>query len=266
MIESQAVHVVITGASSGIGEALAREYLSRGASLTLVARRRANLESVAGEAPGRCHVVEADLADWRRAADWVDGAVAALGPVDVLVNNAGIQVVRRTVDTAFEDGERQIFLNTLAPLRLTTRLLPDMIARGRGTVVDIASMAGIAPTPGMLFYNASKAGLAAASESLRGELRRTGVHVMTVYPGPVRTPMETAGRAAYVETAASRWLTPTGDPRVLARKIADGVASSRARIVYPGVYGLSRHFPNLTRWVLDRFTPAVKALPAGEAR
>jgi len=260
------VHVAITGASSGIGEALAREYLGRGASLTLVARRRAKLEELAAGQGDRCRVVEADLVEHERACDWIDAAEEALGPIDVLVNNAGVQIVARTVETSVEDGERMLRLNVLAPFRLTKRLLPGMIARGRGTIVDIASMAGIAPTPGMFYYNASKAALAAASESLRGELRGTGVHVMTVYPGPVRTAMEAAGRAAFVETAMMRVLTPVGDARVLARKIAAGVAAGRARIIYPASYGLSRHLPNLTRFVLDRFTPPRRALPpAGKA-
>lgn len=255
------MHVVLTGASSGIGEALAREYLRRGASLTLVARRLAKLEELARGHEGKCHVVEADLSDPGHAAEWLDRAVAALGEVDVLVNNAGVQIVAPTPDTPWEDGERLLRLNVLTPLRLTTRVLPAMLARGRGTIVDIASMAAIAPTPGMFFYNASKAALAAASEGLRGELRGTGVHVLTVYPGPVRTPMEATGRAAYEQTFASRVLTPVGQAEVLARRIADGVASRRARIVYPRVYGLARHFPNLTRFVLDRFTPPLKALP-----
>ena len=258
------MHVVITGASSGIGEALAREYLRRGASLTLVARRRGKLEEVAEGHTDRCRVVEADLTLHERACEWVDGAEEALGPVDVLVNNAGVQIVGRTVDTPIEDCERMLRLNVLTPLRLTKHLLPRMIARGRGTVVDIASMAAIAPTPGMFYYNASKAALAAASESLRGELRGTGVHVLTVYPGPVRTPMEVSGRAAYVETAMMKLFTPVGDAGVLARKIANGVASGRARIIYPATYGVSRHLPNLTRFFLDRFTPPLKALPPPE--
>ena len=256
------MHVVITGASSGIGEALAREYLRRGATLTLVARRRAKLEELTQGHAARCHVVEADLVDHEHACDWVNGSVARLGPIDVLVNNAGVQIVSRTVDTSVEEAERMLRLNVLSPFRLTKSVLPDMIARGRGTIVDISSMAAIAPTPGMFFYNASKAALAAASESLRGELRGTGVHVLTVYPGPVRTPMETAGRAAYEETAMARLFTPVGDAAVLARKIANGVASRRARIVYPASYGLARHFPNLTRFVLDRFTPPLKTPPA----
>jgi short-subunit dehydrogenase len=258
------VHVIVTGASSGIGEAVAREYLRRGASLTLVARRKDRLVEIARGQEGRCHVVEADLVDYEHAADWVDGAVAALGPVDVLVNNAGVQVVRRTTETPWADGERQLRLNTLAPFKLTKRLLPDMVARGSGTIVDVASIAAIAPTPGMFFYSASKAALAAASEGLRGELRGTGVHVLTVYPGPVRTAMEATGRAGYEESWMMRVFTPTGDAPVLARKIANGVASRRARIIYPGIYRFLRHLPNLTRFALDRFTPPLKALPGGE--
>jgi short-subunit dehydrogenase len=258
------MHVVITGASSGIGEALAREYLRRGASLTLVARRKGKLEELAASG-GRCHVVQADLAAYERASDWVDDAIRALGPVDVLVNNAGQQIVKRTVDTSWEEGERQLRLNTLTPLKLTTRVLPDMLARKSGSIVDVASVAAIAPTPAMYFYSASKAAIAAASESLRSELRGTGVHVMTVYPGPIRTPMEEQGRAAYEESVLMRLFTPTGDPAVLARKIADGVQSKRGRIIYPAGFALTRQFPNLTRFLLDRFTPPLKALPAAGA-
>lgn len=255
------MHVILTGASSGIGEAIAREYLRRGASLTLVARRRDKLEELAKGHEKQCHVVEADLTDYAHATDWVDGAVKALGEVDVLVNNAGVQIVAPTLATSWEDGMRLLHLNLFTPLKLTMHVLPAMLARKKGTIVDIASMAAISPTPGMFFYNASKGGLATASEGLRGELRGTGVHVMTVYPGPVRTPMEAKGRAAYEETTAMKLFTPTGDADVLARKICDGVRNDRHRIVYPAVYGLARHFPNLTRFIIDRMTPPLKALP-----
>jgi short-subunit dehydrogenase len=256
------MHVIVTGASSGIGEAIAREYLRRGASVTLVARRRARLVELARGNESRCHIVESDLSRHEQACDWVDGALHALGPVDVLVNNAGAQIVRRAVDTTWEEGEELLRLNLFSPLRLTKRILPGMLARRSGAVVDIASLAAIAPTPAMFYYSASKAGLAAASESLRGELRGTGVHVMTVYPGPVRTPMEERGRAAYEESLMMRLFTPTGDPAVLARKVADGVRARRARIIYPAGFALARHFPGLTRFILDRFTPPLKALPA----
>lgn len=259
------MHVVITGASSGIGEALAREYLARGASITLVARRKSKLLEITAGHEAKCHVVEADLTDHARAADWVPGAVAALGPIDVLVNNAGAQIVGRTVETPFEEGERMFRLNVFSPFKLTLAVLPSMLERRRGTIVDIASMAGIAPTPGMFFYNATKAALAAASESLRGELRTTGVHVLTVYPGPVATPLEAKARTAYAETPAARH-SPIGRADVLARLIARGVETRKSRIIYPGFYALSRHMPNLTRFLLDRLTPPIKGFAPLEAK
>ncbi|MCA9720296.1 MAG: SDR family NAD(P)-dependent oxidoreductase, partial [Myxococcales bacterium] len=91
------MHVAVTGASTGIGEAIARELASAGASVTLVARRRARLEQLAGELP-RAHVVTRDLADLTQAADWIDEAERALGPIDVLINNAGVQIIGATAD------------------------------------------------------------------------------------------------------------------------------------------------------------------------
>jgi short-subunit dehydrogenase len=136
-----------------------------------------------------------------------------------------------------------------------------MLARQSGGIVNVASMAAIAPTPGMMFYNAAKGGLAAASEALRGEVRKRGVRVLTVYPGPVTSAMEAAGRAAFADDAGLRSI-PTGDPDELARLCARALERGSARVIYPRVYGLARNFPNLTRWVTDAFTPPLKALPA----
>jgi len=258
------MHVYITGASSGIGEALVREYARRGADVTMVARRRPLLEKIAGELGGktRTRVVEADLCDVERAADPIAAAEAELGPIDVLINNAGVQIVASALRTDWDRAEQMLRLNVLTPLRLTQHVLPAMIARGKGTIVDVSSMAAIAPTPGMYFYNASKGAIGAASEGLRSEIRHTGVHVVTVYPGPVESPMEAAGRAAYEETATLRF-TPTGKADVLARLVADAVLARRPRVIYPRIYALARHFPNATRWVMDRFTPPLRdrALP-----
>src|SRR4030095_2258424 len=111
---------------------------------------------------------------------------------DVLVNNAGIQIVQRVTETDWSAAERLLHLDLHVPLRLTTLVLRRMIPRRSGTIVDISSMAALAPTPGMYFYNAAKAGLAAASEGLRAEMKPHGIHVVTVYPGPVRSDMEAA--------------------------------------------------------------------------
>lgn len=255
------MHVVITGASSGIGEALAHEYLRRGAKVTLVARRLDRLEKIAEGRAEACHLVRADLAEPEPTFDWLAGAERAHGPIDVLVNNAGVQIVAPFVATPIADAERLFRVDALTPFRLTQRVLPAMLARGSGCIVDVASLAAIAPTPGMVFYNAAKAALAALSESLRGELRGTGVHVVTVYPGPVSTDMERAARDAYGDTAAAR-AVPTGRTDVLARRIADAVTHRRARVIYPRVYALTRHFPNVTRFLLDRLTPRTRAAAA----
>ena len=178
-------HVVVTGASSGIGEAIAREYLKRGANVTLIARRRDRLDKLAEGHADRTHVVQADLGNPEVAFAWIDDAEKALGPIDVLVNNAGVQIVKSVLETSWEDGERLLLLDLHTPLRLTQLVLKRMVPRKSGTIVDIASMAALGPTPGMFFYNAAKAGLAAASEGLRAEVKPHGIHIVTVYPGPV---------------------------------------------------------------------------------
>lgn len=252
-------HVVVTGASSGIGEALAREYLKRGDRVTLVARRRDRLDRLASEAPDRAYVLQADLGDRDKAFGWLDEAEKANGPIDVFINNAGIQIVRHVLDTDAEDGEKLLWLDLHVPLRLTQLVLKRMVPRKSGTIVDVASMAGISPTPGMFYYNAAKAGLGAASEGLRAEVKPFGIHIVTVYPGPVKSDMEAAAHEAYVENAASK-NAPTGDPDVLAKLVAKAVTKKRPRVIYPGIYGLSRHFPNISRWVTDALTPQAKRL------
>lgn len=227
----------------------------------MVARRKSLLEKIASEAGGKTFVVEQDLTDIEHVTDPIAEAERELGPIDILINNAGYQIVQAATETPWADGEALIRLNVLAPLKLTHHVLPRMMARKSGTIVDVASMAGIAPTPGMFFYNASKGALASASEGLRAEVKPYGIHIVTVYPGPVVSPMEARGRAAYEETFALR-MTPTGKAEVLAKLIASAVENKKPRVIYPGIYGLSRHFPNLTRWLVDRSTPALKALPA----
>lgn len=225
----------------------------------MIARRRDRLDAIAKEASDRTHVVQADLGNPERAFSWIDSAEDALGPIDVLVNNAGVQIVRGVLDTTWEEGERLLMLDLHTPLRLTQLVLRRMVPRKSGTIVDVSSMAAIGPTPGMFFYNAAKAGLAAASEGLRAEMKPHGIHIVTVYPGPVTSDMEAAGRAAYQDTAATKY-TPTGTPDVLAKMIADAVAKKRPRVIYPWLYGLGRHFPNATRWAIDNLTPPLKAL------
>jgi short-subunit dehydrogenase len=251
------MHVAVTGASSGIGEAIVREYARRGARVTMVARRRELLERIAREAGGETHIEQADLRDVEHACDWLAPAERALGPIDVLVNNAGVQIVAPITATDWARAEAMLRLNVLTPLRLTHAVLPAMIARKSGCIVDVASSAAFGPPPGMYFYSASKGALGTASEGLRNELRGTGVHVVTVYPGAVQSAMEEAGRAAYEPSFAMK-LLPSGKAEVLARLIADAVEHRQSRVIYPRLVALGRHFPNATHWLLARVTPRLK--------
>ncbi len=259
------IHVAVTGASSGIGRAIAAEFARAGAKVTLVARRRDLLEELAAEL-GSCHVAPADLADPAHAAAWIADAETAQGPIDVLINNAGVELVAPFAETDVEAGERLLRLNLHTPLRLTRAVLPGMIERRRGTIVDVASVAALAGTPGYAYYAASKAGLAGASELLRGELRGTGVHVVTVYPGPVHTSMAESALAALEPNV---WLdrAPWGTADVLARRVRRAVETRKSRVIYPRFYALSRWFPWLARPIADATAPRPKSgAPATGAR
>jgi short-subunit dehydrogenase len=258
------MHIAITGASSGIGEALARVYADAGFSVSLIARRKELLMQLAASLPTRSFVRAVDLIDFENCALWITEAERELGPIDILVNNAGMQIVAPTEETSSEEGESVVKLNLLTPLRLTQAVLPGMLARGSGTIVDIASIAALAPTPGMHHYNAAKAGIAAASEALRGELRGTGVHIVTVYPGPITTAMAQASFDRY--GGDLNWV-PTGTAKGLAHQIRRAVERKQARVIYPRFYAVSRHLPALTRFLVDRLTPRLsKSVKGSKAK
>ncbi len=252
-------HVVITGASAGIGAGIARELARAGASLTLVARRRDLLEQLAAEVGVPCHLVTADLADPTASFDWLAEAEAALGPIDVLVNNAGVELVARYDQTDMVKAERLLRLNLLVPMQLTRAVLPGMLARGRGTIVDVASIAALNPMRGYVVYAASKAGLAGCSDALRSELLGTGVHVVTVYPGPIRTDM---GAAAVEQLEPSPWVEriPWGSAEALARLVRRAIERRRDRVIYPRFYTLSRWFPWLARKLTDWTAPRPRSI------
>ncbi len=255
------MHVLITGASRGIGHAIARRFAAKpDVRLSLLARNRERLEALAASLEAPAHVVAVDLTDPERALCALDEAQAALGPVDVLVNNAGMHTGGRTHTVAPETAQRLLALNVHTPMRLVQAVLPAMLERRSGTIVDVASVAAFTPLPSTYHYNASKAALAAASESLRGELRHSGVHVVTVYPGPIHTDMGHEAERLMGGGLATR-LVVWGSPEGLARRIERAVRRRRPRVIYPWIYTLSRHLPGLTYWALARFGPIAEAPP-----
>ena len=189
---------LVTGASAGIGEAIARELASRGYGVTLVARREERLRALAGELRERhgvrAEVIAADLGE-RPARDRLAAQVEELGlDVEILVNNAGFGDRGQLRDPDRERLIAMLRVNCEALLDLQARYLPAMVERGRGAVINIASTAAFQPIPGTATYAATKAFVLSLSEAVHEELKGTGVTLTAVCPGPVKTEfMQAAG-------------------------------------------------------------------------
>jgi len=183
--------VLLTGASSGIGAAAATAFGERGCRLVLVARRADRLEQVADQArragAQEVSVVAADLSDLDRAAAVALEADAVLGGVDVLVNNAGAPKRRSVPDLTFDEVERTMRLNHLSPVRMTLALLPGMLARGSGSIVNVSSLGGRLGILGEAAYSASKFAMCGWSEAMAADLHGTGVEVRLILPGAIDT-------------------------------------------------------------------------------
>jgi short-subunit dehydrogenase len=186
--------VLITGASSGIGEMTALEIGKAGGTVLLVARTREKLEAVAEQVRdlgGIAHVHPCDLTDTDDIDRMAQEVLDAHAHVDILVNNAG-KSIRRSVDRSYErfhDYQRTMALNYFAPVKLILDLLPVMRARGTGHIVNISTIGLQVNTPRFAAYLASKAALDAFSRSIGPEVIGDGVHITTVYMPLVRTPM-----------------------------------------------------------------------------
>ena len=187
------LRVIITGASSGIGAALARDYARRGAVLGLVARRKAELEQVAASISSPSEIYTADVCDAAAMQSVAADFIAKHGAPDRVIANAGISV--GTLTEYPEDiaaFERVIDINVLGIVRTFQPFIGAMRARGSGTLAGIASVAGYRGLPGAAAYSASKAAAISYLESLRVEERAKGIRVVTICPGYIDTPL-TAG-------------------------------------------------------------------------
>jgi short-subunit dehydrogenase len=191
-IDWRGSRVLLTGASSGIGAGLAEEFARRGAVLGLSGRDTNRLAATAE----RCRhhgasVLElvADLADPHAVDQLADDALHAMGGVDVLVNNAGIPKRRKVQALDAATVEQVMQVNFLGPARLTLALLPQMIDRGEGRIVNVSSVAATLSSPGEAAYDASKSALSVFSEAMAIDVWDTGVKVLVVYPGVVDTPL-----------------------------------------------------------------------------
>jgi hypothetical protein len=255
------VKIFITGASSGIGEALARRYAGEGCTLGLFARRREALESLRAGLPGAaCEIYTGDVRDASALIDAAADFVRRFGAPDVVIANAGISV--GTLTAHAEDAEvfrAVIDTNLLGLVHTFQPFLSSMLAAKRGTLVGIASVAGFRGLPGAGAYSASKAGAIAYLESLRVELAGSGLKVITICPGYVDTPMTTGNpyRMPFLLTAEDA-----------ARRIARVVARGGRFHVIPWQMALvGRVFRAMPRPWYDALLARAKRKPrAGDRR
>jgi short-subunit dehydrogenase len=183
---------VITGASSGIGWALARELAAQGCKVGLLARRRDQLETLAQairQAGGTAALAPADVADRSQTLAAIEQLRAELGPVDLLVANAGVGAPTLLEPLNVADAEKMIRVNLLGVIYAVEAVLPEMLRRRRGHLAAVSSLAAYKGLPGESAYCASKAGVNVFMEGLRIQLRERGIAVTTICPGFIRTPM-----------------------------------------------------------------------------
>jgi short-subunit dehydrogenase len=189
---------MITGASAGIGRGLALEIAARGGRLALLARREDVLNDLVAEFKNRnvqAFAVAADVRDQKAVRAAADRFRAELGPIDVMIANAGIGTSQHAAKLHPEQVAEVININLIGAVNSVAAVVPEMVERGSGQLVAISSLAGYRGLAKSAAYCASKAGLSSFFESLRIDLRRTGVTVTVVYPGFIKTEL-TAGREA----------------------------------------------------------------------
>jgi short-subunit dehydrogenase len=252
---------LVTGASAGIGREIARGLAARGHGVTLVARRADRLEELAQElrtAHGiRAEAVPADLASADACRDLVDEVARRGLTVEILVNNAGFGIYERFGTAPLDREFEQLAVLVGAPVDLSARLLPGMLERGRGTIINLSSTAGFQALPGNANYAASKAFMLLHSEAVSDEARGRGVTVTAVCPGPVRTEFQETSSPPD-RMPKFTWTTPE-------RVAADALRAAERgrRVIVPGglakrlFFGANRRVPTwmtlpVSRWLMKK--------------
>jgi len=194
-MRGQAPRIFLTGASSGIGAALARHYAARGAVIGLVARSEERLREVAAALPGKHFIYAADVTDPAAVAAAAQDFMQRVGTPDIVIANAGVSVGTLTAEASdLPVFQRVVDTNLMGMVHTFAPFIAAMTAAGRGTLAGIASVAGIRGLPGSGAYCASKAAAISYLESLRGDLRGSGIKVVTLAPGYIETPLTAINR------------------------------------------------------------------------
>jgi hypothetical protein len=228
--------VLITGASSGIGAETAKLLSRHGALTVLAARSEDKLKQVAAQLEGPHDVMVMDVTSDESVRAGVAAVREKHGPVDILINNAGYGRFERFVRTEMPDVQGMMDVNYFGVVRCCRAVLPDMLARGSGHIVNIASLAGKISTPKSSAYAATKRAVLGFTDALRLELRGTGIAVSAVNPGPVDTPFFTIADpdGSYL-ARMPRWFVLT--PQEVAQGVLKVIRTRRAELDLPRIAG-----------------------------
>jgi NADP-dependent 3-hydroxy acid dehydrogenase YdfG len=218
--------VLVTGASRGIGAAIAHAFAARGATLGLVARRREPLEALAKELGGEHVALEGDVSD----PDSIVGAISQFGDVDVVVANAGITHYRPFAQLPLDEARHMNDVNWLGTIYTVWAALPGMLDRRRGHIVVVSSGGGVRGFPSAAVYNGTKAAQRGFAEALRHELHGTGVSVTTVFPGEIETTLHDHELDHMPDWYRMDRRAPAGP---LGEQVAKAVEEDRRELFYP---------------------------------
>jgi len=197
-------HILITGASSGIGQQLAIKLAKQGAKLSLCGQQENKLNNTLAQLDKRSKVHAASfcLSDEQAISQFVCQAIEQQGPVDTLINCAGLNSSRAPASAPdWEELQRMLAINYFAPLRLINAVLPKMQDKGSGTILNVLSTTCLFSNPGIAQYSASKAALDMHIKVLRKELNGSGIKVLSLYPGGVNTDFRLADRKEYLQAS-----------------------------------------------------------------
>ncbi|MFW0795067.1 SDR family oxidoreductase [Gordonia sp. CPCC 205515] len=247
MIDLAGARVCITGGARGIGAATAALAIERGASVWIGDRDLPAAADVAANLGNQAHAIRLDVTDTASFREFIE-TVSDDGPIDMLVNNAGVQHMGRFVEQDLDALHRELDINLRAVLTGTHLVLPAMIRRGSGHVVNISSMAGKVTTPGIATYCASKFGVVALDRAIRAELVGTGVTLTTVMPAATHTDLTSGIRLR---------LQPTLEPREVATAVVDSARHGRGEVTVPRYLApmslIEELIPAPIMWRLKRF-------------
>jgi short-subunit dehydrogenase len=254
----EGIAALVSGASSGIGRALALRLARGGARVALLARLTPALEELCSEirrAGGTALALPCDVAERAQVQEACARAERELGAIDLLVNNAGYGRHRRFADWDAADIERMMRVNYLGAVYLTQALLPGMLERRRGWIVFVASVAGKIASPDESAYAASKFAMVGLAAALSLEVEDAGVHVLTVCPGVIRTPFFDEEALARMPPVALRQMA---DPEGLIEAIVRALARGRHELTWPRAiaagYAVQALFPRFMRRQVKRAT------------